>query len=152
MVQIRKAPHFLREMLVFPYIKGQLFCEAVYMRGGFPALSAVYADSARVHGPDSPSGEISRRPAEDPIAVDFPDPTFRGAKPLADNVLGEMGCRILFAESDADSARRDRRRLARGPLPGVRSRQFAGLENGLALPPGGRGCCFRVGSDVLEAL
>src|ERR1700678_967258 len=30
MVQIRKAPHYLREMLVFPYIQGQQFCAAVF--------------------------------------------------------------------------------------------------------------------------
>ena len=105
MEQIRKAPHFLREMLVFPYIKGQQFCDAVYARGGFPALSAVYADppasTAQILHPEKYFPETR----EDPIPVTFTGATFQGAEPLADNVLGEMGCRLLFAESaDADSA------------------------------------------------
>ena len=105
MEQIRKAPRFLREMLVFPYLKGQQFCAAVYARGGYAALSAAYANppssTAQILHPEKyfPEGR------EDPIAVPFADTTFRGAKPLADNVLGEMGCRLLFAQSlDADGA------------------------------------------------
>jgi hypothetical protein len=104
MVQIRKAPHYLREMLVFPYIKGQQFCAAVYARGGYPALSAVYADppssTAQILHPEKYFAE-SR---EAPIEIKIPDTTFKGAKPLADNVLGEMGCRLLFAQADPDTA------------------------------------------------
>ncbi len=105
MEQIRKAPHYLREMLVFPYIKGQQFCAAVYARGGFPALSAVYADpptsTAQILHPEKYFAETR----ENPIPVTFPDTTFRGLKPLGDNVLGEMGCRILFSRyMDSDDA------------------------------------------------
>ena len=104
MEQMRKAPHFLREMLVFPYIKGQEFCAAVYARGGFPALSAVYADpptsTAQILHPEKYFPETR----ENPIPVTFTDTAFRGEKPLDDNVLGEMGCRILFAQADADDA------------------------------------------------
>ena len=105
MEQIRKAPHYLREMLVFPYIKGEQFCAAVYARGGFPALSAVYADppssTAQILHPEKYFPETR----ENPIPVNFPDTTFRGQKPLADNVLGEMGCRILFTQHmDSDTA------------------------------------------------
>jgi hypothetical protein len=104
MEQIRKAPHYLREMLVFPYIKGQQFCAAVFARGGFPALSAVYADppasTAQILHPEKYFPETR----ENPIPVTFPDTTFRGEKALADNVLGEMGCRILFSQTDAESA------------------------------------------------
>jgi hypothetical protein len=104
MVQIRKAPRYLRQMLVFPYLQGQQFCAAVYARGGFPALNAVYADppqsTAQILHPE----KYLNVPRENPIRVDFPDTTFQGQKPLADNVLGEMGCRILFAQTDADHA------------------------------------------------
>src|SRR5208337_2225193 len=89
----------LRQMLVFPYVQGQQFCEVVYARGGFPALSAVYADppasTAQILHPE----KYFKETLENPIPVDFPDTTFKGQKPLADNVLGEMGCRILFAQS-----------------------------------------------------
>jgi len=98
MVQIRKAPRYLRQMLVFPYIQGQQFCAAVYARGGFPALSAVYADppqsTAQILHPE----KYLEQPRENPIPVDFPNKIFQGQKPLADNVLGEMGCRVLFAQ------------------------------------------------------
>jgi hypothetical protein len=101
MEQIRKAPHYLREMLVFPYIKGQQFCTAVFARGGFPALSAVYADppssTAQILHPEKYFPETR----ENPIPVNFADTTFRGEKPLDENVLGEMGCRILFSRSAA---------------------------------------------------
>ncbi len=105
MEQIRKAPHYLREMLVFPYIKGQQFCTAVFARGGFPALSAVYADppasTAQILHPEKYFPETR----ENPIPVTFADTTFRWEKPLDDNVLGEMGCRILFSQyADPDSA------------------------------------------------
>ena len=98
MEQIRKAPHYLREMLVFPYIKGQLFCGAVFARGGYPALSAVYAhppaSTAQILHPEKYFAETR----EDPIPVTFKDTTFGGQQPLADNVLGEMGARLLFAQ------------------------------------------------------
>ena len=105
MEEIRKAPHYLREMLVFPYIKGQQFCGAVFERGGFAALSAVYANppvsTAQILHPEKYFAETR----EDPIAVKFGDTTFRGSKPVVDNVLGEIGTRILFAQaSDADFA------------------------------------------------
>ena len=105
MEQMRKAPRFLREMLVFPYLKGQQFCAAAYERGGYPALSAVYADppssTAQILHPEKYFPETR----ENPIPVAYPKTTFAGEKPLADNVLGEMGCRILFAQgADADAA------------------------------------------------
>jgi hypothetical protein len=107
MEQIRKAPHYLREMLVFPYLKGQLFCAAVFARGGFRALSAVYADppssTAQILHPEKYFPETR----ENPIPVTFDDTTFRGAKPLDDNVLGEMGARLLFSQSIDSTAAED---------------------------------------------
>ena len=104
MEEIRKAPRYLREMLVFPYLKGQQFCAAVFARGGYPALSAVYANppasTAQILHPE----EYFPESREDPVPVVFPDTTFQGEKPLDDNVLGEMGCRILFAQADAGTA------------------------------------------------
>jgi hypothetical protein len=105
MEQIRKAPHYLREMLVFPYLQGQQFCAAVFARGGFPAVSAVYADppssTAQILHPEKYFPE-SR---ENPIPVTFADRIVDGQKPLDDNLLGEMGCRILFSmSSDPESA------------------------------------------------
>jgi hypothetical protein len=105
MEEIRKAPRYLREMLVFPYLKGQAFCAAVFERGGFPALSEVYAhppvSTAQILHPEKYFAETR----EDPVAVNFSDTTFQGKKPVTENVLGEMGCRLMFAEGmEADAA------------------------------------------------
>jgi hypothetical protein len=98
MEEIRKAPKFLREMMVFPYIKGQQFCQAVYLRGGFAALTKVYADppvsTAQIMHPEKYFPETR----ENPIQIDFPSLDFNGQQPLANNVMGEMGCSILFAQ------------------------------------------------------
>jgi hypothetical protein len=99
MEEIRKAPRYMREMLVFPYIKGEQFCAAAYERGGFVALTEVYAD------PPSSTAQILHPekyfaiPREEPIQVEFADTTFQGEKPVADNVMGEMGTRLLFQET-----------------------------------------------------
>lgn len=94
--QIRQAPRYLREMLVFPYLRGQEFCAALYARGGWPAVDAAYKN------PPSSTSEIlhpEKFPAE-PAGIGFGDDlTALGEKPLADNVLGEMGIRILFSEN-----------------------------------------------------
>jgi hypothetical protein len=37
-------------------------------------------------------------PREEPLRIEWPDTTAQGAKPLADNVLGEAGMRILLAQ------------------------------------------------------
>jgi len=98
MAEIRKAPRYLREMLVFPYIHGQKFCAEVFARGGYPALSAVYANppssTAQILHPEKYFPEER----EEPIPVQFSSTTFQGEKPLADNVLGEMGCRIMLSQ------------------------------------------------------
>jgi hypothetical protein len=104
MEQIRKAPRYLREMMVFPYIKGQQFCAVAFERGGYAALSDVYKDpptsTAQILHPEKYFDE----PREAPIEVGIADTAFKGAKPLADNVLGEMGCRVLFAMSGDEAA------------------------------------------------
>ena len=103
MEEIRKAPRYMREMLVFPYIKGEQFCAAAFERGGFVALTEVYAD------PPSSTAQILHPekyfaiPREEPITIDFPNTTFQGKKPVADNVMGEMGTRLLFQETSLNA-------------------------------------------------
>jgi len=98
MVEIRKAPRYLREMLVFPYLRGQQFCEAAFERGGFPALSEVYKNpptsTAQILHPE----KYFSQPREDPVQVTFSNTTFQGRQPLSNNVLGEMGMRILLSQ------------------------------------------------------
>jgi hypothetical protein len=99
MEQLQQAPPFLREMLLFPYLRGQEFCAALMNRGGYGAISAAYAH------PPSSSAQILHSekyfavPREEPIPIMWPDTEVRGEKPLSDNVLGEFGTRVTLANS-----------------------------------------------------
>jgi len=98
MSQLATAPRYLREMLVFPYLRGQEFCAALFARGGYEAVSAAYANppssTAQILHPE----KYLANPREDPIAIEWPDLSVKGEKPIADNTVGEMGIRVLFTE------------------------------------------------------
>jgi hypothetical protein len=98
MEQLAKAPRFLREMLVFPYLRGQEFCGALYGMGGYEAVSKAYANpptsTSQILHPEKYLAE----PREEPLAVSFGDTTLAGKKPTAENTVGEMGIRILLSE------------------------------------------------------
>lgn len=98
MDQLAKAPRFLREMLIFPYLRGQEFCGALYGRGGYDAISKAYAtpptSTSQILHPE----KFLSDPREEPIAVSFGDTTALGQKPIAENTVGEMGVRILISQ------------------------------------------------------
>lgn len=98
MKQLETAPRYLREMLVFPYLRGQEFCAALYGRGGYEEISKAYAhppsSTAQILHPE----KYLANPPEEPIAVEWPELKVKGHEPTADNVVGEMGTRILFTE------------------------------------------------------
>ncbi len=98
MEQLAKAPRYLREMLVFPYLRGQEFCTALFSQGGYEAINRAYTEppgsTAQILDPQKYVGS----PREEPVLIEWPDLDASGQKPIADNVLGEMGIRILFAE------------------------------------------------------
>jgi len=98
MKQLETAPRYLREMLVFPYLRGQEFCAALFGQGGYDAISKAYA-----HPPSSTSQilhpeKYMSNPPEEPIAIAWPELNVKGHLPTADNTVGEMGVRILFTE------------------------------------------------------
>ncbi|MDP9291307.1 MAG: hypothetical protein M3O82_02960 [Verrucomicrobiota bacterium] len=105
MDEIAKAPRYLREMLLFPYLRGQEFCAVIQSRAGYDGLSKVYehppASSTQILHPEKYFAH------EEPIWIDWPDTKALGQDPVADNVVGEMGARILFTDCvDADTAQR----------------------------------------------
>jgi hypothetical protein len=114
MSQLASAPRYLREMLVFPYLRGQEFCLSLPGAGSYEAVSAAYQ-----HPPSSTTQilhpeKFFREPREEPIAIEWPDVTVNGQQPIADNTLGEMGTRIQVAQFTDDRTWRERRgRLAR---------------------------------------
>lgn len=105
MGQLKAAPRFLRESLIFPYLRGQEFCTALYSKGGYSAISEAFA-----HPPVSTSQilhpeKYMAAPREDPIRVEMPAKLLLNEAPLCDNVVGEMGMRVLLAEwTDAATA------------------------------------------------
>jgi hypothetical protein len=98
MKQLETAPRYLREMLVFPYLRGQEFCAALYGQGGYEAVSKAYAN------PPSSTAQILHpqkymaNPREEPLEIAWPVNKVKGEAPIADNIVGEMGIRILFTE------------------------------------------------------
>ena len=98
MKQLETAPRFLREMLVFPYLRGQDFCASLYGRGGYDEVSKAYANppssTAQILHPE----KYLANPREDPIAIEWAELKIKGEAPVGDNIVGEMGVRILFTE------------------------------------------------------
>ncbi|MEO7319429.1 MAG: hypothetical protein ABIZ56_10610 [Chthoniobacteraceae bacterium] len=107
MSELSSAPRYLREMLVFPYLRGQEFCSSLYGGGGYAAVSAAYerppTSTAQILHPE----KFFRDPREEPTAIEWPDVMVNGKKPVADNVLGEMGMRIQIAQYTDDRTGED---------------------------------------------
>ncbi len=103
--QLAAAPRYLRETLLFPYLRGQEFCNTLYAHGGWSALNEAFQ-----HPPSSSSQVLHpelylSEPREEPVEIHLPNPVIDGQKPAEDNVLGEFGTRQLFAERLHDKAR-----------------------------------------------
>ena len=98
MEELGKAPLYLREMLLFPYMRGQEFAMVLHAHEGYEGLSEAYA-----HPPESTSQilhpeKFLASPREDPLRIVFPDTPPQAAKPVAKNTIGEAGMRILFTQ------------------------------------------------------
>lgn len=90
--QLAEAPRYMREMLLFPYLRGQEFCQAMTEDHGMAGLTRCYQ-----HLPAS-SAEILHparfgHPAQD---VTWPDTAFHGQPPAQSNVLGEASMRLYL--------------------------------------------------------
>jgi hypothetical protein len=95
---IGKAPRFLRELLLFPYVEGLGFVYQLRKRLPWSAISAVYRDPPRsttqiLH----PEKYLDAR--EDPIPVVIPDLVrlLPGAQPVSDDDLGEFALGAVLA-------------------------------------------------------
>ena len=106
--QMAAAPRYLRETLLFPYLRGQEFCQTLYQTGGWDALAAAFR-----HPPDStaqilhPERFLARR-TEPAATVDFPVTMILGHEPVGNNVLGEFGVRQWFAKWLKEEGEADR--------------------------------------------
>ena len=97
MGQLQAAPPILKESLLFPYTAGLQFCQRLHARNGFAAISAAFArppaSTAQILHPEKYLAN------EEPVSVTWPELTVLGEKPIADNVLGELGIRVLLGDS-----------------------------------------------------
>ena len=124
MEQLQSAPRFLRESLLFPYTEGLRFCTELYDERGFGGVSAAYgrppASSSEILHPETyQAGEI-------PVPVAWKDTHVLGEAPNADNVLGELGARILLTDW-TDSA------TATAAVKGWRGDRYLVFNKGRAL-------------------
>jgi hypothetical protein len=95
---IDKAPKFVRDLLLFPYVEGLGFIYQFRKRRPWAAMSAIYSDPPRsttqiLH----PEKYFDRR--EDPVAVAIPDlsPLLPGSRLVSDDDLGEFSLGAVLA-------------------------------------------------------
>ena len=95
----------LRETLVFPYLRGQEFCQALYAHGGWPILADAF------HHPPSSTSQILHPerflalPRREPTPISYGNATIKNQPPAVDNVVGEFGLRLLLTTWLKDEAK-----------------------------------------------
>jgi hypothetical protein len=102
MAQLEKAPRYLRELLIFPYLRGQEFCGELARNGSYERLSMAYqrlpSSSAEIMHP-----RLYEMPATgQPIEVAWQETSLNGEAPVVSNVLGELGTRLQLATAVDD--------------------------------------------------
>ena len=95
---IDRAPKFVRDLLLFPYVEGLGFIYQFRKRQPWSAMSAIYSDPPRsttqiLH----PEKYFDRR--EDPVAVAIPDLSrlLPGSQLVSDDDLGEFSLGAVLA-------------------------------------------------------
>jgi hypothetical protein len=101
---IREAPPILVESMIFPYLRGMVFCAFVANKGGWPALTAAYRQpplsTEQVLHP-----EKYREKPDPPTAVDLGAlDAGPGWKELGRNVVGEMQLAVLLRRHGGKAA------------------------------------------------
>ncbi len=93
--ELATAPRYLSETLIFPYQQGIKFASYGMDSGGWEAISRAFANPPRstsqILHPEKYWGV-----REDPLRVEWADLKFEGKPAQVDNVVGELGVRILF--------------------------------------------------------
>jgi hypothetical protein len=127
------TPHVLQASLAAPYTDGFRFVQARRAKGGWPAIDEAFrAPPASTEQLLHPV-KYEARELPIPVAVPSVLPLGEGFRAVLDDVLGEQGLRLAFAEwAHRDEAAKaaegwggDRYVVARRDLPGGAARQFA---------------------------
>lgn len=97
MGELAESPPFLREGLLFPYLKGQEFAASLYARGGMEAIDAAFGavpvSTRQILHPH----EYIENPDFEPRVVAWDAPP-EGYELVGVNVLGEFGWRVLLSQ------------------------------------------------------
>jgi hypothetical protein len=124
--EIMRAPPYLRDTLLFPYLQGWIFCMNLKKVGGQKLL-----DYAFTHDPPRSTEQILHPEKwhtnrDDPIEISFPDlgDDLAGYKKVKEGQLGEFGIRIFLREKLKDEE------TASNAAAGWGGDRFAVYENG----------------------
>jgi len=96
---LKKAPPFIKDSLMFPYLNGLTFSMAVLKSGGYPAFASVFArppvSTQQIMHPDLYFA--NKAPA--PLKVDLPAAALGGNWVLLEeNLLGELGWKEVLKQ------------------------------------------------------
>ncbi len=96
---MKKAPPFLKDSLLFPYMNGVVFSMSILRKGGWDAFASVFArppaDTQQIMHPDLYRAE--KVPA--PLKVDLPEGVLSGDwHKLEENSLGEFGWKEVIKQ------------------------------------------------------
>lgn len=104
---LAEMPQWLFDDLYFPYGRGQQFVQAVYDRGGWAAVDAVYADPpVSVEMILHPQKYFDRELPIEVAAVDAAEALGTGWREIDEGVMGEWTTQLILGEfGEADYAR-----------------------------------------------
>lgn len=102
---LQNAPALVRESLLFPYLKGLIYCVRATNKGGWEALDELYKDpplsTEQILHPEKTSGDQLDRPQ----AIDLGDlKPGDGWTELGRNVAGEFQIGVLLRKQDGRKA------------------------------------------------
>ncbi|HYC76816.1 MAG TPA: hypothetical protein VEI02_04220 [Planctomycetota bacterium] len=100
--KLAECPPYLRESLIFPYIAGMTFClDVARASKSFAPIDAALAAPPRSTEQILHAEKLDGAKRDDPQRLELPDLAPHlppGYRLLTTNVLGEAGCRVLFAD------------------------------------------------------
>lgn len=98
-------PVFLREMAMFPFMRGFEFAQALHSAGEFPQLNAAYSrppvSSAEVIEPELYLDAAARGSH---VGVRFQSVSWNGVEPFWDDQLGKFACVTVLRAHNEDGA------------------------------------------------
>lgn len=105
--QFAKAPVWLRDNLLFPYLQGLAFCVSVRTRGGQKLLDYAFTTDPPRSTEQILHPEKWHTRRDDPIGIRLPDlvPDLPGYRKAAADVMGELGIRSFLREGLGDMDR-----------------------------------------------